>query len=379
MKERRPTPHASHVNFGTGVASHRLSWPSRSGPVMRMPKLHVETEERSTVTRFGGLSLAEALCRRFKFAEVLDERVEVLKRHVPYHESDHILAQAMNLYAGGTCIEDMALLQHDDAVLRMLGACRLPDPTTAGDFLRRFDRQANPDALTGLRAAGDEIQERVWQRLPRRERRRRKRSMVVIDIDSKIKPLCGEQKEGADFGYTGKWSYHPFMISMAETGECLAVRNRPGSATSAKGVEDVLDELLPRLKKHYGTVLLRGDSAFDRAPVRRVCRQHGVCFAFVSPSFDNREDLADGLEFRPFHTRKARKREARRKQSTYKPRRKNSSRRKQRARERGYKDMQLKKQWLAEAPYRYSRRHGPNRPTYRLVIRRQLIETHNKQ
>jgi hypothetical protein len=346
---------------------------------MGMPKLHGEAETRSQATGLGGLMLTEALCRRFKLAEVIDKHVDVLKRHVPYHESDHVLALAMSLYAGGTCIEDMALLQHDEAVRRMLGACRLPDPTTAGDFLRRFDQQTNPEALTGLRSANDEIQELVWQRLTRRQRRRRKRSLVVIDIDSKIKPLSGEQKEGADFGYTGKWSYHPFMISQAETGECLAVRNRPGSATSAKGVEEVLDELLPRLKKHYGAVLLRGDSAFDRAPVRRVCHQHGVYFAFVSPSFDNREAIAEQLDFQPFRTREARQRQVRRKRQGYQARRKDHSRRKQRARECGLKDLQLKQQWLAEAPYRYSRRHGPKRPTYRLVVRRQLIETHSKQ
>ncbi len=379
MKKPKPVARASHVNFGTSVPAGEQSWPNRPGSVMRMPKLHVETEERAMVTRFGGLALAEQFCRRFGVAGLIDDNVEVLKLHLPYHESDHVLAQAMNLYVGGSCIEDMSLLQHDDAVLRMLGACRLPDPTTAGDFLRRFDRRTNPEGLMGLRTANDKIQERVWKRLTRRKRRRRKHSMVVIDVDSKIKPLSGEQKQGADFGYTGKWSYHPFMISMAETGECLAVRNRPGSATSAKGVEDVLDELLPRLKKHYGTVLLRGDSAFDRAPMRRVCQQHGVYFAFVSPSFDNRENVAEGLEFRPFRTREARTHEARRAHSGYQPRRKSSSHRKQRARERGYEDKQLKRQWLAETPYRYSRRHGPDRPTYRLVIRRQLIERHNKQ
>jgi hypothetical protein len=33
-----------------------------------MPKLHVETEERSTVTRFGGLALFEKFCRQFGVA-----------------------------------------------------------------------------------------------------------------------------------------------------------------------------------------------------------------------------------------------------------------------------------------------------------------------
>ena len=122
--------------------------------------------------------------------------MEVLKLHLPYHESDHVLAQAMSLYVGGTCLEDMMLLQHDEAVKRMLGACRLPDPTTAGDFLRRFDTARNPEALAGLRQANDELSERVWRKLSRRERRRRQRERAAVDIDSHIKELCGVQKQG---------------------------------------------------------------------------------------------------------------------------------------------------------------------------------------
>ena len=98
----------------------------------------MEVADRSTVTPYGGLVLALAFLRRFRVAQAIDERVQVLKLHLPYHELDHVIAQALNLYAGGTCIEDQAALQHDEGVLRMLGACRLPDPTTAGDFLRRF-------------------------------------------------------------------------------------------------------------------------------------------------------------------------------------------------------------------------------------------------
>ena len=168
MQQPRPAPRASHLNFGTSVLPEDLPWPEHDGPVMRLPKLCVETDERTTVTRFGGLALVEQFCRRFGVAAVVDQQVEVLKIHNPYHESDHVLAQAMSLYVGGTCLEDMMYLQGDEAVLRMLGACRLPDPTTAGDFLRRFDTELHPSALSGLRQAGDELQQRVWRKLSRR-------------------------------------------------------------------------------------------------------------------------------------------------------------------------------------------------------------------
>ena len=61
------------------------------------------------------------------------------KVHLPYHESDHVLNIADNLLAGGTRLEHLELLRTDEDYLNALGARRIPDPTTAGDFCRRFD------------------------------------------------------------------------------------------------------------------------------------------------------------------------------------------------------------------------------------------------
>lgn len=92
--------------------------------------MHVEHDARPDVTALGGLALPWALLKRLRAADEIDERVHVFKRHFPYHESDHAIAQALMLYAGGSCLEDMAMLQGDDAVLKMLGAVRTPDPTS---------------------------------------------------------------------------------------------------------------------------------------------------------------------------------------------------------------------------------------------------------
>jgi hypothetical protein len=125
--------------------------------VLRLPKTDIEVDQRSDVTPYGGLALFSALARRFRFAERIDSSVHLFKLHLPFHESDHILAIAANLFVGGTCIEDQANLQQSEAVRRLLGAVRIPDPTTAGDFLRRFDQARAPGALAALRRAHDEI------------------------------------------------------------------------------------------------------------------------------------------------------------------------------------------------------------------------------
>ena len=374
MKKPKPAPRASHVNFGTAVPHDELPWPDRlDRPVMRMPKLHVETEERATVTRFGGLALFEKFCRRFGVAALIDEHVEVLKRHLPYHESDHVLAQAMSLYVGGTCIEDMMYLQHDEAVLRMMGACRLPDPTTAGDFLRRFDTNVHPEALAGLRSATSELQQRVWRGLSRRQRRRRKRELCILDIDSHIKEVSGVQKEGADFSYNGKWGYHPLFISMASTGECLAVVNRPGKASSADGSEDAIDNVLSWTTEHFDDVLVRGDSAFDRQALREVIEHHDGFFAFVGRGHEGRPEEAAAIPeeaFVPFVTRAERQRRERGARKGYKSRRNKRNQRRARARARGYKEKLQTHQDVAEITYKPDGQ--PN--TYRLIVRRKLIE-----
>lgn len=158
---------------------------------------------------------------------LIDDRLSVLKQHRPFLESDHVLAHTYNLFVGGSCIEDMANLQHSQAVLRMLGACRLPDPTTGGDFLRRFE-DADFDALD---AAIDAAQDRVW----RQQYGRRKQPLAIVDMDSHVKPVYGEQKQGADFSYKGSWAYHPLAITLAGTQEVLRLIHRTGNAQSSEG------------------------------------------------------------------------------------------------------------------------------------------------
>jgi hypothetical protein len=302
---------ASHVNSGTSVPPEELPWPEVAGAVMRMPKLHAEVEGRSEVTPYGGLLLFSDMVKRLGIAKLFDEHVHVFKIHLPYHESDHVLAQAMNLYVGGTCLEDMTELQHSEAVLRLVGACRLPDPTTGGDFLRRL-RESDPSGLPGLRRANDEAlgpthsrvlstpqppcqaQSQAWRKLAQKGGKR-KRKLAIVDLDGHVKTLYGVQKEGADF-YKGTWCYQPVVATLAQSGECLGIRNQPGAVRASSGAPELLDTTLPRTKRHFVEVLVRGDSDFDRADVRNACERHGAHFAFVGREFRNRPGIAESIQ-----------------------------------------------------------------------------------
>jgi hypothetical protein len=315
--------------------------------------------ETSETTALGGLALAVGITSRLRVAQAIDERLSLLRSRRPYHESDHVLTHVYNLFVGGSAIEDIADLQHSEPVRRMLGASRIPDPSTAGDFLRRFDEKS----IAALDAAIDEVQHRAWKR----RYGAKKCALGVVDLDSHLHHVYGNQKEGADFTYKGGFGYHPLVISLAETQECLRLVNRSGNVVSAEGAAQQLSGLVSMLRCRFEKVLVRGDSAFARQDIFDVCDQNGLYFAMVSGEQQNFAALANGLEercWRPFRATESPSKSAR------KTRHRGRNLRRLQARRRGKCDLKLERQWLAEIDYKPAR----SERTYRLIIRRQRIE-----
>jgi hypothetical protein len=110
----------------------------------------------------GGIGAMHLLVQRTGLTDAIDREVQVLKRHLPYHESDHVLGIAYNLLSGGTCLQDIEQRRQDEVYLDALGAQRIPDPTTAGDFCRRFDAAS----LEALQRAINATRVRVWRTQP---------------------------------------------------------------------------------------------------------------------------------------------------------------------------------------------------------------------
>jgi hypothetical protein len=357
---------ASHVNSGTSIDPEELPWPETEGRVMRHPLLHLQSDPRGESTHYGGLVLAQQFVRRFRVAQRLDEALALFKRHAPYHESDHVLALAYTLYADGTCLEDQAALQGSEAVRRLVGGCRIPDPTTAGDFLRRFRTVQDIEQLS---AVIDKVQEAVWSKLSRKvHRRRKKHEFALVDLDGHIKPLYGVQKEGADFSYDGQWSYQPLVVSLGGSGECLKVVNQPGSARSSDAAAKALKEVLPRVLRHFGNALVRGDSDFDRCDIFNAAIDEGAYFAIGARVYPNRAALVEAIaekNWKPFFPRAEREERGRPSRRVY-----TRNWRRQKAAERGYRRLHTVKQWLSEIDYQP---HGLEAPC-RMIVRRVLIE-----
>src|SRR5947209_3505294 len=121
--------------------------------------IRYELAERVQGLGSGGIGAMLLIARRTGLIADIDQKLHLLKRHLPYHESDHVLNIAFNILAGGRKIEHLELRRNDAVYLDALGAERVPDPTTAGDFCRRFVSEA--DVLTLMNAI-NESRLRVW-------------------------------------------------------------------------------------------------------------------------------------------------------------------------------------------------------------------------
>jgi len=156
--------------------------------------------------------------------------------HIPYWESDHVLNIAYNVLTGGTCLEDIERLHNGETYMNALEADRIPDPTTAGDFLRRFD---NEDWIFGLQETFNESRKKVW-----RLQNSSFREKAIIDVDGTVAGTAGECKEGMDIAYNGIWGYAPLIVSLANTNEVLYPVNRPGSRPSCDGAAEWMDRAI---------------------------------------------------------------------------------------------------------------------------------------
>ena len=326
-------------------------------PVLSGQLPRYEMSDRVTATKAGGVGAIHSLVRRLGLPQAIDERLHLLKRHQPYHESDHVLALAYSVLAGGTCLQDLDSLREDEALMNMLGARRLPDPTTAGDFLRRF-AEKDIDALQSLINA---IRVEVWKLQPKAFRGR-----AVIDVDGTVAGTTGEKKFGMDFNFHKKvWGYHPLLVSLANTHEPLYLVNRPGNVPSHQGAAAVLDEAIALVLLVFESVLLRGDTDFSLTVNFDRWSEQGVAFVFGFDAHPNLVALANRVpasEWRRLRRPPRYEAESSRKKRPHV--------KEQLVEEKGWKNLVLKAEHITEFVYQ----PGKCRRPYRMIVLRKKID-----
>jgi len=259
-----------------------------SQPILTASNIHYEISDRTRGIAHGGIGALHLLARKLGLIERIDKRLHLLKIHLPYHESDHVLNLAYNALCDGTCFQDLELRRQDENYLDALGARRIPDPTTAADFCRRFDR----DSIFTLLDVIDDTRLAAWAGQPDRFF-----DQAKIDMDGTLVGTDGACKKGMDIAHEGTWGYHPLIVSLANTREVLRLVNRSGNRPSHDGAAEQVDQALAVcFKGGFRSVLLRGDTDFSQtAHLDRWDADPRVRFLFGYDATANLVALADGL------------------------------------------------------------------------------------
>lgn len=280
----------SHVVRGQRRILERLArHRSESGarPMLGGQRRHYEASCRTRAIGAGGIGAMHMVAKRSGLIREIDNRVELLKAHAPYHESDHVLNLAYNVLCGGRCLEDIEIRRNDEAFLDALGAVCIPDPTTAGDFCRRFDESQ----IHALMTAINEARLRVWRQQPEDFFEE-----AIIDADGTMVETTGECKEGMDVDYKGRWGYQALMVSLANTSEPLYLVNRSGNRPSSEGAAEYLDRAIALVRRAgFRKARLRGDTDFSQSQHLDRWDEEGVRFVFGYGAQRNMVEKADGL------------------------------------------------------------------------------------
>jgi Transposase DDE domain group 1 len=262
--------------------------PEREVPMMTASNIHYELADRVQGLSAGGIGAMLLLARRTGLINDIDHNLHLLKVHLPYHESDHVLNIAFNTLAGGQCIEHIELRRNDEVFLDALGAQRIPDPTTAGDFCRRFKEG---DVLTLMDLIND-ARLRVWAQQPAQFF-----TEAVLDVDGTVVGTDAECKQDIDIAYNGVWGYHPLVVSLANTAEPLYLVNRSGNRPSHEQAHVFIDKAITLCRRAgFQRIRVRGDTDFSQTKhLDRWDAAGDVRFLFGIDANDTLKALADAL------------------------------------------------------------------------------------
>jgi len=341
---------------------------SGDGPVFSARNIHYEVADRALGMACGGIGVIHQVARQSGLVGAIDKHVHVLKVHLPYQESDHVLNIAYNVLAGGSCLDHLELLRNNEGYLNAVGASRIPDPTTAGDFCRRFESEA---PILTLMEAVNEVRLKIWK-----QQGPAFFEQAIVDVDGTIAPTTGECKVGMNISYNGLWGFHPLVVSLANTKEPLYLLNRPGNRPSHERADEYLDKAVDLCRgAGFKSILLRGDTDFMQTWKLDEWDQSGyVTFIFGADA--RKEMIARAEQLSPADWRRL-ERPAKYQHKTDPPelRARPDNVKEQVVVERGYKNLVL--QWEDVAEFR----HQPDlcKQAYRMIALRKKISVEKGQ
>jgi DDE family transposase len=221
------------------------------------------------LTSHAGTVLLHDFAQRLGVEQGLEEELQVKTRERGYSEGQAISGLVYNLILGGSHLSDREGLRGDPGTQELLGAETILAPTTAGEFLRKFDIGDVHDL------------HRVPLRLQQRVRAHQQAPRCTIALDSSISEQGSTSKEGSPKAYNGEIGYPPLLAFWAAEGELLFSPLRRGSAYTARNVRWFLREMYQRLPATAGKQL-RADSGFYSKAVVEWCEAQACRFTITA-------------------------------------------------------------------------------------------------
>jgi len=333
----------------------RRNWEEQERPMFKGSNIRYEVDGRGQGIACGGIGVIHTLARRIGLVKEIDKHLHLLKRHLPYHESDHVLNLAYNVLAGGEGFEDIELLRQDEGWMDALGAEVIPDPTTGGDFVRRLGVE---DVMT-LMEVMNERRVKVWECQPKEFFNK-----AILNVDGTMAGTTGECKEGMDISHKGVWGYAPLIISLAQTREPLYLVNRSGNAPSHLDSSYWIDRSLDLVEGRFEEVWLRGDTDFSLT--EHLDRWDKRCkFVLGFDARPNLVTLAQGIAGEQWEELERKAKYAVKTQERQRP----ENVKERIVKERGYKNIRTVSEQVAEMDYR----PGKCQKSYRMVVLRKNL------
>ena len=240
---------------------------ARSGP--GLDRLEAVFDDERVVANAGVL-LPATLAERLGVEALVDATVLLAERSAGSRAGAKVLSLVHAMLLGADSIDDCEVLRSGETS-RVLSH-RVLAPSTLGTFLRGFtfghvrqlDRVLAETLCRAWRAGAGPGSGRL-----------------VVDVDSFVVEVHGDQKQGTGYGYTRKLGYHPIVAVRADTLETLHIRLRKGSANTQRGAVRFVDELAARLRRAgaTGEILLRADSGFWSYKTIAALERHRIHYS----------------------------------------------------------------------------------------------------
>jgi hypothetical protein len=242
--------------------------------------------DEENLVSLAGLVPVMRLAEQTGLVEALAEKVSITAPRIrsgSANPAPKLATLIAGMCAGADSIDDVDVLRSGGMKTVF---DRVYAPSTIGTLLREFTFGHGRQLESVLAGHLSRLCQRV-DLLPGAHER------VFIDIDSLLRPVYGDAKQGASYGHTkiaGKQILRKGLSPLATTISTDAaapviagMRLRAGKAGSAKGAGRMVAQAIATARAAGGTgqILVRGDSAYGTRAVVGACRRAGARFSLV--------------------------------------------------------------------------------------------------